>query len=136
MSAPETPEERHNRYRDGGRTKVICRPSAAIARRSCYNADGSPKVRWPNPTSAEFVIELAAFRRRKRGLPPKHQEAYYCGFCSGWHVGKPPRLQWFHTMPERHPELMVELGVRAVAVMWSQQPPRADERRLSRRGAA
>lgn len=123
-AAPETPEERHNRYRNGGRCKIFCRPNQRIVARTHLRADGTPKVRWPNPTSARFVAELNNWRR-EHGRPWKrHVEAYYCGFCKGWHVGAPMLPQWFHSMPERAPELMAELGVRAVAIMWSQNTER------------
>lgn len=123
-TAVETQAERQERFRDGGRLHIFCRPNQRVIRRSCFNSDDSPKVRWPNPTSARFVARLAEFRRARRGQSPKFSEAYYCGFCTGWHVGSPPAPQWFHTMPERHPELMGELGVRAVAVMWQQNADR------------
>lgn len=104
---------------DGGRRKIICRPRGPFSRMH-FNRDGSAKVRWPNRSSAEFVAELADFRRARRGQRLRGAQAYFCSICEGWHIGSPLRPQRHHTMPERRPDLMVELGVRAVAIMWAQ----------------
>lgn len=124
--------------RDGGRRKIICQAPPGALARSHFNHDGTEKVRWPNRTSAQYVVDLHDLRRARRGQPPKIKQAYYCGHCAGWHVGRPPAQQWYHTMPERHPELLCELGVRAVAIMWGENSTRPSKQRwkVSRSKAA
>lgn len=101
-----------------------------ILRRSCFRSDGTPKVRWPNPTSARFVADLSNWRAetghpsRHGKVPSNRVEAYYCGLCEGWHVARPPIPQWHHTCPQRREDLIGELGMRAVALTWSENTAR------------
>lgn len=109
---------------DRGRRHLVFVTNMKVLRRSCFRYDGTPKVRWPNPTSARFVADLSNFRR-DHGRPWKNYvESYRCRVCDGWHVARPPLPEWYHTAKERREDLLVELGIRPVAWIWRENTTR------------
>jgi hypothetical protein len=79
--------------------------------RGHFRRDGTEKVRWPNPTSAEFVASLHP-----------GEQAYRCRWagCDGWHVGHPPTEIRVDTI-WREETAVIELGER-VMHHWNRPP--------------
>lgn len=114
-----------------GRRGIIYRTNVRLLTRACYRSNGTPKVRWPNPTSAAFVADLQNWRAVHKVISPRSGKIptnivapYLCPVCGGWHVARPMIPEWHHTSPERHPDLLIELGVRATAILWGQNSTR------------
>jgi hypothetical protein len=91
------------------------------------------KVRWPNRTAAEFVADIHRWKQdigRRRTRKPL--SVYHCRTCDGWHVGTTPDLNRnYRRILEREPTLLLELGKRALAQMFSEShgPTALDRRR-------
>lgn len=113
-----------------GRVHREWRTNIRLLRRSCYRSDGEAKVRWPNRTSALFVADLTNWRAAEGRADPRGRipvgtvQAYLCRLCDGWHVGRPMIPEWHHTCLERREDLIAELGIRAVALVWRENSSR------------
>lgn len=105
--------EQRERFKVGRRN---VQPSTPRERRHpCMKANGGGKKPWPSKAAAEAVARY--------GDHARPVEVYRCIGCGYWHIGHlnpNPRADYNRTMPERHPELLAELGVRAVAVLTAE----------------
>lgn len=52
----------------------------------CTSADGILKQRWPNPTAAWFVAELATRGKGRHAGKSASLYAYCCPKCDGYHL--------------------------------------------------